>query len=105
MSYNIILEATTSAAISNPITLSQDMTAVTFICNSLVNSETATLQIYEPISQTFINVLPTVQLTASKNTITLAQTWGIFEFQKSSTAASVGISALQYSAISQIRTA
>jgi len=105
MSYNIILPATTSAAISQTITLSQDMSAVTFICNGLATSETATLQIYEPISQTFVNVLPLVQLTASKNTITLAQTWGIFEFNKTVTAAAVGISALQYQAISQIRNA
>lgn len=109
--YTILLEPTTSAATSLPFTLNQDVTFATLIVNGLATIETAILQIYDPISETFVDWKPaaapggnylllngngTTQLDATTNSITLGPVWGTFKVVKSVTAAAVGISVAQY---------
>ncbi len=96
--YQEIITPTTSAATSNTFSLPQDTTNLTIICNGLAGSETAKLQIFEPISETFMDYLPVggiVQCTSSINTINLVNTHGIFQLVKSSTVASVGATVQQ----------
>jgi len=93
-----IIEPTTLAATSSSFSLPQDMTNCTIICSGLAGSETAKLQIFEPISQTYIDYMPTgglVQCTAAINVINLVNTHGIFKLVKSSTVASVGATVQQ----------
>lgn len=105
MTYEIILAPTTAGATSSTFTLSQDTSSATLICNGLASAETATVQIYEPISESFVNWTPTViglspsasvQMTSSSNSITIANVWGTFQVVKTMTSASVGISVNQF---------
>lgn len=99
----IILPATTYAATSTPIGLSQDLTSVTLVCNGLQDSETAIIQIYDPVSEAYVDYLPVgdpfegpLQMNSTFNVVTINQVWGAFQIVKSATVAAVGISATQY---------
>jgi len=92
----IVLSKTTAAESSDPFALSTDQTSLNVICCGLQGTESAVLQMKDPVNNgIWVNVqinsvVPT--FNSSNNWIQIQNDWGVYRVSKSVTASPVGVS-------------
>lgn len=95
----ILLDPTTDAATTEVVTLAQDATGMTVVCNDLVDDEEVTVEIYDAAQNEWYPYIVGGQapkFNTSTNTMDFYWTWGQYRFVKLSTTNPVGISVRQY---------